>query len=138
MHHFPAKTDPKYRLWVQFVKKKRGDFSGKDTTHAVICVAHFLKSDYNTQDIMMAEMGFKSKSKIRLNDNAVPSVYPEFLEKCQPTPAKIKRKMRAKKRDTARVRDAALYNISKVVLRMFYSYCLKHFVMQAENVISGL
>lgn len=82
MHFFPdrEKSAPTFRAWVHFVQAKRKKFSSNSvSSSSMICGAHFKKEDYDTGDWMAMEMGFKSRSQVRLVQGAVPSIHAASL-----------------------------------------------------------
>lgn len=73
VHKFPKKTDPVFRVWVQFVKFRRSDFNATSVSKcSVICSAHFTDKDYATGDLNKFQMG--CKRRIRLLPGAVPTI----------------------------------------------------------------
>ena len=75
VHTFPKKGTPVFRSWVRFVQVKRGDFTASSVnSNSVICGAHFIDEDYQQGDVMEHRLGFRSMDRVRLIQDAVPSV----------------------------------------------------------------
>ncbi|KAG9332959.1 hypothetical protein JZ751_013988 [Albula glossodonta] len=77
VHVFPSKRSPVFNSWLKFVQVTRRNFNTNsiNTKHSVVCSAHFLDSDYLEGDVLEYRMGFRTKQRIRLKPNAIPSVH---------------------------------------------------------------
>lgn len=73
IHHFPG-----FQAWVCLVQVKRVDFiSASVIIHSltVICGAHLKKKYYQPCDLMAYKMGFQCLDRLKLINDAVPSVH---------------------------------------------------------------
>ncbi|KAI1891205.1 hypothetical protein AGOR_G00141390 [Albula goreensis] len=77
VHVFPSKRSPVFNSWLKFVQVTRRNFNTNsiNTKHSVVCSAHFLDSDYLEGDVLEYRMGFRTKQRVRLKPNAIPSVH---------------------------------------------------------------
>ncbi|CAI6374479.1 unnamed protein product [Macrosiphum euphorbiae] len=72
-HVFPchSKSPTRFRSWVNYCKRKNFN----PGYSARICSKHFKSEDYNQSDLLRQQLMPNIKVKVKLNTNAVPTVF---------------------------------------------------------------